>query len=235
LLLRHGNARPIWRLDPFGGDATRLTSQALLLQRYRYVELAKAAGAFGLLLCSTGAVVGQAVAERLETLMRRAGRQVYRFLIGKITAEKLGNFPGVECFVSLASPEHFPFGVRDLPVPVCSPYEIEVALGAREWTGEYVTDLEELLRSPAPAGPASAGALDVQVLGAGARVRHFAPESARGAEAAARPRGWRAGPPNGRAELGAARQAPAMVTPGLHGVASSYASEPLKASSAQDA
>lgn len=42
----------------------------------------------------------------------------------------------------LSGPEQFMWDVRDFMVPICTPYEMDVALGAREWTGEYITDLE---------------------------------------------------------------------------------------------
>ena len=45
-------------------------------------------------------------------------------------------------YVLLSGPEQFMWDVRDFMVPICTPYEMEVALGAREWTGDYITDLE---------------------------------------------------------------------------------------------
>jgi len=223
LLLRHGHAHPVWRMERGGtGPVTRMFSDQILLQRYRFVELAKSAAVFGLLLCSTGALQGQAVADRLEVLLRRAGRRVYRFLIGRPSTDKLGNFPEVECFVSLASSEHFPFNSRDFHVPIASPYEVEVALGAREWSGDYIADLEELLAAPLPVGSASEELLAVQSLGAKAQVRCFsnATDFARPATGSSQP----------ETSLSSVEpRPPAMVQPGLHGVASLYASEPESA------
>mmetsp|Transcript_92023 Transcript_92023/g.269232 ORF Transcript_92023/g.269232 Transcript_92023/m.269232 type:complete len:481 (-) Transcript_92023:52-1494(-) len=226
LLLRYGHAYPVWRLELPSGTPVRLSSDRLLLQRYRLVEAVKSAAVVGLLLCATGAAQGQAVADRLETLLRRAGRQVYRFLLGRPTAEKLGNFPDVECYVSLASPEHFPFSVRDVHVPIASPYEVEVALGAREWSGDYITDLEELLSSPLSVGPVGSEVFAVQTLGAGARVRTFAASGDRGGELVCAER---------RKDVKAAdtlverpstgNRPPAVVEPGLHGIPSRYVSE----------
>lgn len=208
ILLRHGTSHPVWRLEPAGGALTRLSSTALLMQRYRFVELVKSAAVVGLLLCTTGTLIGQAVADRLEYLLRRSGRRVYRFVIGKISVEKLGNFPGIECYVSLAGPEHFPYDVRDLHVPIASPYELEVALGAREWD-DYITDCEELLHSPLPpARPSdddvvpSFGSVDSEPLSAS--LASFANKATK-----VRP-----------------RLPPAEITAGLHGVPSHYSDEP---------
>lgn len=214
LLLRHAHAHTCWQMDPASGAITLLSSERMLMRRYRFVELAKSAGVVGLLLCATGSSHGQAVADRLEVLLRAAGRRVYRFMVGRVTAEKLGNFPEIECFVSLASPEHFPFEVRDLPVPIASPYEIEVALEAREWTGDYVTDLDEILRAPMPVVSPT---LTVQTLGAGARIKNFdAFSGAVGGFVAINRSGAAAGQ-----DLGTS-QAPALATTGQYGVASRY-------------
>lgn len=225
LLLRHGHAHPVWRLEQGGaGAVTRLSSDQILLQRYRFVELAKSAAVFGLLLCSTGALQGQAVADRLEVLLRRAGRRVYRFLIGRPSTEKLGNFPEVECYVSLASSEHFPFNSRDFHVPIASPYEVEVALGSREWSGDYIADLEELLAAPLPIGSTSEELVAVQSLGAKGQVRCFSNDTS-----LARPG---AGSKPRTNFFTVEPRPPAMVEAGLHGVPSHYVSEPESAAAA---
>lgn len=225
LLLRHGYALPIWRVSPMSREVAKITSDALLMRRYRFVELARSAGAVGLLQCATGASYGQPLADRLEALLRRAGRRVYRFVVGRVTPEKLGNFPDIECFVSLASPDHFPFDTREFQVPIVSPYELEIALGAREWTGSYITDLEELLASPLAPLPPDEEDRVVQTLGAGARLRTFnsgAPGGSSTAEA-----GGKELPSMGPAfhSVGGERWAPARATPGLHGVAGRYSNE----------
>lgn len=222
LLLRHGNAHPVFRLDHISGDLTKLSSDALLMKRYRYVELARAAGTIGLLMCATGSTYGKSVADRLEALLRRADRRVYRFVIGRVTPEKLGNFNQVDCFVSLASPDHFPFDGRDFHVPIASPYEVEVAFGAREWSGGYVIDLEELLLDPLPNGAPSEESLHVQTLGASARICSFG-----GITTAAGSGGSIMDPAvaAGAAAIAQAGWAPARASPGLHGVAGRYASE----------
>ena len=48
-------------------------------------------------------------------------------MVGKITVEKIANFPEVDLFCLLSSPEAFLFDASDFMVPICSPYELEVA------------------------------------------------------------------------------------------------------------
>eukprot|EP00928_Gymnodinium_smaydae_P087353 TRINITY_DN71628_c0_g1_i1.p1 TRINITY_DN71628_c0_g1~~TRINITY_DN71628_c0_g1_i1.p1 ORF type:complete len:532 (+),score=96.72 TRINITY_DN71628_c0_g1_i1:82-1596(+) len=173
-LLRFGGTRFVWRLDPETGEVARLSSTKMLLQRHRFVEEVKRAGVVGLVLAATGSRHQEAVADRLEMLLQRAGRRTYRFVVGRLTPEKLGNFPDVELFVSLASVENFPWHAKEFMVPIASPYEVEVGLGARAWTGDYITDLEELLQDSAPA---SCTPIDdheaVQTLGSQGRIVQF--------------------------------------------------------------
>jgi hypothetical protein len=180
----------------------------LMMQRYFFIELAKSATVVGLVLAATGARHVREVADRLEELLRRAGRRTYRFMVGQCTPEKLGNFPEVELFVSLASPEHFPWDSKDFITPIASPYEIEVALGAREWTGEYITDLEELLNHPVFTGDIP-GDAELPDCNAGKIAA---------ADAAAAAVKWMPAPPLGVF-------APAKVTEGLDGVAACYKGE----------
>jgi len=217
LLLRHGYAHPVWRLSPSSNEVTKLASDVLLMKRHRFVELARSAGVFGLLLCATGASYGGPLADRLQALLRRSGRQVYRFIVGRVTPEKLGNFPDIECFVSLASPDHFPFDTKEFHVPIVSPFELEVALGVREWTGSYITDLEELLAAPVPMHELTEEEGVVQTLGASARLRQFKVtehQTTQAVKISVLPDA-----------AGGPRVAPALATPGLHGVAGAYANE----------
>ncbi|CAJ1398838.1 unnamed protein product [Effrenium voratum] len=225
ILLRYGADLPVWRLQPgTAPDAQleRIFSHGLLQRRYRFVELARAAGTVGLLLVAAGGptALGRALAQRLEFLLAKAGRKSYRLVVGQPTQEKLGNFPEIECYVLLSGPEQFLWEVRDLMVPVCTPFELEVALGAREWTGQYITDLEELLLSAPVTQSLPDGASTetvVQTLGA-ARLRHF------GAEAQA-PQPAQITQTTAQLQAQAQRPAPAEITPGLHGVPWKYSQE----------
>jgi len=223
VLLRYGGICPVWRLEkscvePAAESLQRIFSHALLAKRYRFVELAKAAGTVGLLLVAAGGptALGRALARRLELLLSRSGRQSYRLVVGQPTQEKLGNFPDIECYVLLSGPEQFTWEVRDLMVPVCTPFELEVALGAREWTGEYITDLEELLQT-APMSElisqtSDEGPTVVQTLGA-TKIRSF--EKSR----------VPAHTQNSSSQEDRVKPPPASITPGLHGVPWKYSQE----------
>lgn len=222
LLLRYNGSCPIWRLqaDTSSGNVPaveKLSSQSLLLKRYRFVELARSAAVVGLLLVTAdgNTALSQALAKRYEIMLRQAGRQCYRLVVGQPTQEKLGNFPGIECYVLLSGPDQFPWDARDLMVPICTPYELEVALGAREWTGDYMADLDELLATtPAEfAGTSHVGKREtthVHSLGQD-RLKTFD-----GQQAILQPM------PSGQR---ASRPPPAEIAPGLHGVPWKYSQE----------
>ena len=233
VLLRFGAVCPIWRFSGQGENINlhdgslqldKILSHSLLQKRYRYVEAAKSAATVGILLVAAGGptTLGRTLAQRLETLLTKNGRNHYRFVVGQPTQEKLGNFPEVECYVLLSGPEQFTWDVQDLMVPICTPFELEVALGARRWTGEYITDLEELLLS-APmthllsAMPANDEVL-VQSLGK-SRIKSFTTVEAV------------ATAPVQQASNKSSRQKPASITPGLHGVPWKYSQEETSMSS----
>eukprot|EP00811_Abedinium_folium_P006444 NODE_15938_length_1021_cov_2.602908.p1 GENE.NODE_15938_length_1021_cov_2.602908~~NODE_15938_length_1021_cov_2.602908.p1 ORF type:complete len:206 (+),score=66.60 NODE_15938_length_1021_cov_2.602908:170-787(+) len=200
--MRYTESHPVWRALPNDGAPViveRLSAFSRLMRRYAIVQKAQGAKTIGLLIGTTSVGHGRAVADRLEAMAVRAGRRVYRFVVGQLTPEKLGNFPGIELFVSLASPEHFPFDAREFYVPIASPFELEVALGAREWSPGYIVDLDELLSSLPAAVPCVQEAAAVPAL---------------------RLRGAGFGAGDGGAS--AAPTPPAPVTAGLDGVAGNY-------------
>ena len=228
LLLRFGALCPIWRFSGQGEDVKinggsleleRIFSHSLLQKRYRYVEAAKSAATVGILLVAAGGptTLGRALAQRLEILLTKSGRKNYRFVVGQPTQEKLGNFPEVECYVLLSGPEQFTWDVQDLMVPICTPFELEVALGARQWTAEYITDLEELLLSAPMTHSLStlpaAEEVVVQTLGK-SRIKSFTPVSQ--ASSLQQPQ---------QSVSKASRPKPASITPGLHGVPWKYSQE----------
>ncbi|CAE7219567.1 dph2 [Symbiodinium sp. CCMP2592] len=227
VLLRFGGVCPVWRLCSQAEEfklshgstkVDRVFSDSLLQKRYRFVEAAKSAATVGILLVAAGGptTLGRALAQRLEILLSKGGRKHYRFVVGQPTQEKLGNFPEVECYVLLCGPEQFTWDVQDLMVPICTPFELEVALGARRWTGEYITDLEELLLS-APMThllcdlPAESEVV-VQSLGK-SRIK-----SITNASASTTSSQFHSAP-------SASRPPPASITPGLHGVPWKYSQE----------
>ena len=58
------------------------------------------------------------------------GRKAYTLSVGRVSATKLANFPEIECFVLVASPEDTLVDDREFNVPVITPLELEVTMNS---------------------------------------------------------------------------------------------------------
>lgn len=66
--------------------------------------------------------------------------------MGKLNVAKMANFMEIDCFVYVACPENSLIDSKEFYRPIVTPYELEIALSkSREWTGEYITDFQQLL------------------------------------------------------------------------------------------
>jgi diphthamide biosynthesis protein 2 len=66
--------------------------------------------------------------------------------MGKLNVAKMANFMEIDCFVYVACPENSLIDSREFYRPIVTPYELEIALSkSREWSGEYITDFQQLL------------------------------------------------------------------------------------------
>ncbi|XP_046859300.1 2-(3-amino-3-carboxypropyl)histidine synthase subunit 2-like [Xenia sp. Carnegie-2017] len=117
-----------------------------LMKRYYLIEKAKDAQTVGILVATIGIVNSLQILKRIKTILRKCGKKFYTFVVGKINAEKLANFMEIDIFVIIACPENSLINSQEFYKPVITPFEIEVACTrARQWTGEYITDFQELL------------------------------------------------------------------------------------------
>ena len=98
------------------------------------------------------------------------------FLVGKINAAKLLNFPEIDVFVLVACPENSLLDSKALFKPVVTPFELELALcEGREWDGHYSADFRDLLEwssvDDGTGGAAAASGEDAAVAGGGEQNR----------------------------------------------------------------
>lgn len=67
-------------------------------------------------------------------------------MVGKLNEAKLGNFPEVDVFVLIASPQDSLMDSKEYPRPLITLFELDLALNSdREWTGDFNPDFEEVL------------------------------------------------------------------------------------------
>ena len=119
---------------------------AMLTKRYYLVQRCRDASIIGVVVGTMAVGQYRAALDRVKEVIRRSGRKSYMFLVGKINAAKLLNFPEIDVFVLVACPENSLLDSKTLFKPVVTPFELEMALcEGREWDGLYSADFRDLL------------------------------------------------------------------------------------------
>ena len=117
-----------------------------LARRYYLIERARDANIFGILVGTMSVANYNQALDHVTSLLRRAKRRYYMFLIGKLNCPKLNNFMEVDMYVMIACNENSIINAKELNKPIVTLYELEVAFNcARLWGQEYVCDYRELL------------------------------------------------------------------------------------------
>ncbi|GAA5929266.1 2-(3-amino-3-carboxypropyl)histidine synthase [Sporobolomyces koalae] len=148
LLMTHGRCR-IWSYDPTMRSC-RLESartNRMLMRRYALVEKAKDADVIGILVGTLGVAAYLPLITHLRELIASHHKKSYTVAVGKLNPAKLANFIEVECFVLVACPENTMVDSKEFLRPIVTPFELELALTSKAWTGQYILDFGELLSS----------------------------------------------------------------------------------------
>lgn len=102
----------------------------------------------------------------LRKLIASQQKKSYTVAVGKLNPAKLANFMEVECFVLVACPENTLIDSKvrwpracahrvrsrasqsqEFLRPIVTPFELELALTSKDWTGDYILDFTSLLSS----------------------------------------------------------------------------------------
>ena len=116
-------------------------------QRYGGISRVKDASIIGIIVGSmglTGAATNTLVS-RLRRLIDAAKKRAYVLVMGRLNDAKLCNFPEVDVFCLISNEDTALIPAKTFHVPVLTPYELEIGLGARDWTGNYVNSCATLL------------------------------------------------------------------------------------------
>ncbi|BGP48820.1 Diphthamide biosynthesis protein 2 [Rhodotorula kratochvilovae] len=147
-LLTHGRCR-VWSYDPTTRQA-RIESgrtNRMLMRRYATVEKAKDADVIGILVGTLGVAAYLPLITHLRALIAAHDKKSYTVAVGKLNPAKLANFIEVECFVLVACPENSMVDSKEFLRPIVTPFELELALTSKAWTGDYILDFAALLES----------------------------------------------------------------------------------------
>ncbi|GAA6060596.1 hypothetical protein JCM10212_004575 [Sporobolomyces blumeae] len=146
LLMTHGRCR-IWSYDPTMRSCRLESTRAnrMLMRRYALVEKAKDADVVGILVGTLGVAAYLPLITHLRKLIASHHKKSYTVAVGKLNPAKLANFIEVECFVLVACPENTMIDSKEFLRPIVTPFELELALTSKAWTGHYILDFAELL------------------------------------------------------------------------------------------
>jgi diphthamide biosynthesis protein 2 len=142
------------------------------MRRYAAVQKARDASVIALLVGTLGVAAYLPLLAHLREKLVERGRRIYTISVGKLTPAKLANYAEIDVFVLLACPENSLVDAidatrsRDFFKPIVSPFEMLHALkdeedGGREWSGDYVLDLDRLAPTPQTAAPSTSDAQNV--------------------------------------------------------------------------
>ena len=116
-------------------------------ERYGGVTMVEKARIIGIIVGSMG-LTGDStndIVARLQALCEAGGRKTYVFVMGRLNEAKLCNFPEIDLFCFISNEDTGLIRPRTFPVPVITPWELELGLGAREWTSCYMISPTSIL------------------------------------------------------------------------------------------
>jgi len=135
----HNPHVPLLRYDPYARLLTReeYDHTRMLALRHDAVCAAREAKRFGLVLGTLGRQGNPAILEHLIALLSALHIEHVVVLLSELFPAKLSLFRGVDAWVQVACPRLSIDWGHGFAAPVLTPYEAEVALGAREWQSVY--------------------------------------------------------------------------------------------------
>lgn len=144
----HFKDSEFYSYDPVTNVARKegLNVNRYLMKRYFLVEKTKDAKIIGILVGTLGVKDYIQTLDRIKTLIKKAGKKSYTFVVGKINVAKLANFMEIDVYVLVACPQNSLLDSSDFYRPVITPYELELACNpSRTWQGHLVLDFAKLL------------------------------------------------------------------------------------------
>jgi diphthamide biosynthesis protein 2 len=116
--------------------------------RYGGISRVKNASIVGLIVGSMG-LTGEAtnaLVSRLRRLLTAARKRCYVLVMGRLNDAKLCNFPEIDIFCLISNEDTAVVPAKTFFAPVLTPYELEIGLGARDWTGYYINSTTTLMQ-----------------------------------------------------------------------------------------
>ncbi|KYQ88419.1 diphthamide biosynthesis protein 2 [Tieghemostelium lacteum] len=115
-----------------------------LMKRYYISEKCKDSSVIGIVVATLTVAKYSETIDQLKKLIISAGKKPYVFVVGRLNVPKLGNFSEIDIFVIVACPENSLIDSKEYYKPIATPFELNLALKNKNWTGEYISDFGQL-------------------------------------------------------------------------------------------
>jgi diphthamide biosynthesis protein 2 len=130
------------------GPLEEATSTASLRRRYALVTRLPAIPILGILINTLSVANYMSALQHCQTLISRAGKKSYTFVVGKVNPAKLANFAEIGVWVVIGCWENSLIESKEFLAPIVTPFELEVGLmgdEGRQWGGEWVANFQEVV------------------------------------------------------------------------------------------
>ena len=134
--------KPLAMLDPYTGDAEEMSLERIeriLRQRFGLIMSSQEAMSFGILIGEKPGQMRRTLALRMKKLLEKHGKKGYLLALEHIGPELIDFYP-VDAFVNTACPRIAIDDAVRYRKPLITPFELEVALGEKNWEHGYQFD-----------------------------------------------------------------------------------------------
>jgi len=139
---------PVFRYDTSSETliSPSRAAKKILMRRFFLSEKVKDAERVGIVVATLATEQYLEIINRLKRKLLEAGKKPYVFSVGKLNPAKLANFTEIDVFVLVSCPLTALIDTSEYFQEIVCPFDVEIALGLREWTAEYTTAFVEILR-----------------------------------------------------------------------------------------
>ncbi len=134
--------KPLAMLDPYSGDAEEMSFkriERILRQRFGLIMACDNAQSFGILIGEKPGQMRRTLALRMKKILEKHGKKGYLLALEHIGPELIDFYP-VDAFVNTACPRIAIDDSVRYAKPLITPFELEVALGEKQWETGYQFD-----------------------------------------------------------------------------------------------
>ncbi|MBK70751.1 MAG: diphthamide biosynthesis enzyme Dph2 [Euryarchaeota archaeon] len=134
--------KPLALLDPYTGEASEMSFsriERILRQRFGLIMEIGKATTFGILIGEKPGQMRRNLAIRMKRILEKHGKKGYLLALDHVSPDLIDFYP-VDAFVNTACPRIAIDDSVRYEKPLVTPYELEVALGEKDWESGYQFD-----------------------------------------------------------------------------------------------